>query len=517
MRERLRLAVPNKGRLVDPTLSLLHDAGLVFEEHDRSLVSRVQNHPLDILFVRTGDVIEFVGDGVADLGITGGDLLAETGAELPVVRELGYGRCRLAAAVPSDSPYQSIAELAGHRVATSHPNVARRYFAGQGIAVDVVPLSGAVEVAPRLGVAEGIVDLVSTGSTLAMNGLRPIGDILASEAVLVANPAALQARAAELDGIVTMLGAVIAARGRKYLMMNAPATHLAELEDLLPGLESPSVIPLAHAGMIAIHAVVGADEVWGLLPALKAAGRVRDPRAADREDPPVTATGVDAELRLRRLDLRAPDAAAVAERDALFRRGAVPDPAVREAARGILADVRARGAVAVRDAAARFGGGRPDGRLLLTRAELAAAADALPAAQRSALETAIANVRRFAETQRPVSSRTVIVPGVELERRWLPVSRVGAYVPGGSAPYPSSLVMTRRPGAGRGRRGDRRRVARRPERRRRPRPAGRGRAARHRRAARRGRRPGDRRPRVRASGCGPAAGRSRRRARAARG
>ena len=131
MRERLRLAVPNKGRLVEPTLSLLHDAGLVFEEHDRSLVSRVQNHHLDILFVRTGDVIEFVGDGVADLGITGGDLLAETGAELPVVRELGYGRCRLAAAVPSDSPYESIADLAGRRVATSHPNVTRRFFAGQ--------------------------------------------------------------------------------------------------------------------------------------------------------------------------------------------------------------------------------------------------------------------------------------------------------------------------------------------------------------------------------------------------
>jgi ATP phosphoribosyltransferase len=272
MRERLRLAVPNKGRLVEPTLSLLHDAGLVFEEHDRSLVSRVQNHHLDILFVRTGDVIEFVGDGVADLGITGGDLLAETGAELPVVRELGYGRCRLAAAVPADSPYESFADLAGRRVATSHPNVARRFFAGQSIAVDVVPLSGAVEVAPRLGVAEGIVDLVSTGSTLAMNGLRPIGDILASEAVLVANPTAARQRADELDAIVTMLGAVIAARGRKYLMMNAPATHLTELEALLPGLESPSVIPLAHAGMIAIHAVVGADEVWGLLPRLKAAG-----------------------------------------------------------------------------------------------------------------------------------------------------------------------------------------------------------------------------------------------------
>ncbi len=272
MRERMRLAVPNKGRLVEPTLSLLHDAGLVFEEHDRSLVSRVQNHPLDILFVRTGDVIEFVGDGVADLGVTGGDLLAETGAELPVVRELGYGRCRLAAAVPSESPYQSIADLAGHRVATSHPNIARRYFEGQSIPVDVVTLSGAVEVAPKLGVADAIVDLVSSGSTLAMNGLRPIGDILASEAVLVANPAASRQRSGELDAIVTMLGAVIAARGRKYLMMNAPATHLEELEDLLPGLESPSVIPLAHAGMIAIHAVVGADDVWGLLPRLRAAG-----------------------------------------------------------------------------------------------------------------------------------------------------------------------------------------------------------------------------------------------------
>jgi len=272
MRERLRLAVPNKGRLVEPTLGLLHDAGLMFEEHDRSLVARVQNHPLDILFVRTGDVVEFVRDGVADLGITGMDILDETGAELPVLRSLGYGRCRLAAAVPADAPYQAIADLGGVRVATSHPNATRRFFEGQGITVDVVSLSGAVEVAPRLGLADAIVDLVSTGSTLAMNGLRAVGDILASEAILIADPAAVRERAAELEAVVAMLGSVIAARGRKYLMMNAPETHLPELEALLPGLESPSVIPLAHAGMIAIHAVVGTDDVWGLLPRLKAAG-----------------------------------------------------------------------------------------------------------------------------------------------------------------------------------------------------------------------------------------------------
>jgi ATP phosphoribosyltransferase len=268
----MRLAIPNKGRMVEPTLHLLHDAGLVFDEHDRSLVARVQNFDLDILFVRTNDVIEFVGDGVADLGITGIDLLAETGAELPRIRSLGYGRCRLAAAVPSDTPYQSVEELAGLRVATAHPATARRFFAGRNIQVDVIPISGAVEVAPRLGLAEAIVDLVSTGSTLVMNGLRPIGDVLESEAVLVANPTARLEMGPAIEAIDTMLGAVIAARGKKYLMMNAPAGRLSELERLLPGLESPSVIPLAHEGMIAIHSVVGADDVWGLLPRLKAGG-----------------------------------------------------------------------------------------------------------------------------------------------------------------------------------------------------------------------------------------------------
>jgi ATP phosphoribosyltransferase len=268
----MTLAVPNKGRLVEPTLHLLHDAGLVFEERDRSLVSRVENVDLDILFVRTNDVVEFVRDAVADLGITGGDLLAEAGVSLPVVRRLGYGRCRLTAAVPDDAPQERIEDLAGLRVATAHPRATRAWFAARAIDVEVIPLSGAVEVAPRLGLAEAIVDLVSTGATLVTNGLRAIGDLLASEAILVGNPAALDDRAGDVDRLVTMLGAVLEGRRRKYLMMNAPAERLAELEGLLPGLESPSVIPLAHAGMIAIHAVVSADDVWGLLPRLKAAG-----------------------------------------------------------------------------------------------------------------------------------------------------------------------------------------------------------------------------------------------------
>jgi ATP phosphoribosyltransferase len=270
--QRITLAVPNKGRLVEPTLHLLHDAGLVFEERDRSLVSRVENVAVDILFVRTNDVVEFVRDAVADLGITGADLLAESGVELPVVRRLGYGRCRLTAAVPRDAVQQGVEELAGLRVATSHPRATRRWFADRSIDVEVIPLSGAVEVAPRLGLAEAIVDLVSTGATLATNGLRSIGDLFPSEAILVGSPAALDAQADDVDRLNTMLGAVLEGRRRKYVMMNAPADRLGELEALLPGLESPSVIPLAHPGMIAIHAVVGADDVWALLPRLKDAG-----------------------------------------------------------------------------------------------------------------------------------------------------------------------------------------------------------------------------------------------------
>jgi ATP phosphoribosyltransferase len=268
----MTLAVPNKGRLVEPTLRLLHDAGLVFEERDRSLVSRVENVDLDILFVRTNDVVEFVRDAVADLGITGADLLAESEVDLPVVRSLGYGRCRLTAAVPTNAAQQRVEDLAGLRVATSHPRATRRWFADRSIPVEVISLSGAVEVAPRLGLAEAIVDLVSTGATLASNGLRSIGDLLPSEAILVGNPGALDARAEDVDRLSTMLGAVLEGRRRKYVMMNAPAERLGELEALLPGLESPSVIPLAHAGMIAIHAVVGSDDVWALLPRLKNAG-----------------------------------------------------------------------------------------------------------------------------------------------------------------------------------------------------------------------------------------------------
>lgn len=272
MTERLRLAVPNKGRLLVPSLDLLRGAGYAFEERERALVARVRNAPFDILFVRTGDVAEFVADGVADLGITGSDLLAETASRLPQVRRLGFGRCRLVVAVPDDGPETDVRDLAGRRIATAHPGFVRRWFDARGIDVDVVSLSGAVEVAPKLGLADAIADLVSSGSTLIVNGLRPLVEILEAEATLIASDASLAAHAEGIASLDLMLGAAVAARGKRYVMMNAPEDRLATIEGLIPGLGSPTVLPLSRAGMIAVHVVVDADSIADLLPRLRAAG-----------------------------------------------------------------------------------------------------------------------------------------------------------------------------------------------------------------------------------------------------
>ena len=269
---RLTLAVPAKGRMAEPTLRLCADAGLSFETTERSLVVPCANAPVDLLLVRPSDIPEYVQDGVVHLGVTGANLVVEANADVVTLAELGFARCTLQAAVPNDAPQASIADLDGLRVATAYPVSTKMLLDERGIEAELVPVSGSVEATPRLGLADAIVDLVSTGSTLVMNGLRQVGDVLASEAILVANPTAQLERADELGAIDTMLSAVLAARGRKYLMMNAPAGRQRDLETLLPSLESPTVIPLAHDGMIAIHSVVGADEVWGLLPRLKAAG-----------------------------------------------------------------------------------------------------------------------------------------------------------------------------------------------------------------------------------------------------
>ncbi len=268
----LRIAVPNKGRLEEPARELLAHSGMRFERTVRSLSVPVANVDVELLFVRTEDIPELVADGVAGMGITGLDLIEESGIAVDVSLELGFGRCRLAAAVPVNSDVESIADFAGLRIATSHRGITDRFFAGKGIAVTTVPLRGSVEVAPRLDVADAIVDLISTGSTMRVNGLRPVATLLESQAVLICRPGLDGVEAELASQVTTMLRAVMAGRSRRYVLMNAPRAEVEALSAIIPGLDAPTVVPLADSDMVAVHSVVGADEVWSVLPRLKAAG-----------------------------------------------------------------------------------------------------------------------------------------------------------------------------------------------------------------------------------------------------
>jgi ATP phosphoribosyltransferase len=267
---RLKVAVPNKGRLAEPSLRLLEHAGLDFEAGDRRLFCPCQNAPIDLLFVRAEDVPEYAADGVVDCGITGSNLVMERGVNAPTILRLGYARCSLQVAVPSEAPQQRLQDLEGLSVATAYPRTTQRYFADQAVAVSLIEIRGAVEVTPRLGVAQAIVDLVSTGTTLATNGLRPLARILDAEAVLIANPDAGLGR--EIAQLKLMLESVVRARHQKYLMMNAPRVSLDAIRQLIPGLGSPTVMQLADPSMIAIHSVVDADRVWEVLGPLEQAG-----------------------------------------------------------------------------------------------------------------------------------------------------------------------------------------------------------------------------------------------------
>ncbi|HXH88693.1 MAG TPA: ATP phosphoribosyltransferase [Gaiellaceae bacterium] len=269
---RLTLAVPSKGRMSEPALRLCADAGLSFEATERALLVPCANAPVDLLLVRPSDIPEYVQDGVVHLGITGANLVVEAAADVVTLAELGFARCTLQAAVPEDASLNSVADLAGLRVATAYPVTTRACLAEAGVAAELITISGSVEAAPRLGLADAIVDLVSTGSTASANGLRLIGTLLESQAVLVGSEAALADKRELVERFELMLGGVVAARRRRYLMMNVPVDALEIVESLIPGMGSPSVLDLADPTMKAVHAAVDADDLWDLLAPLKAAG-----------------------------------------------------------------------------------------------------------------------------------------------------------------------------------------------------------------------------------------------------
>ena len=273
---RIRIAIPNKGRLSEQTLELFEQAGLKAAfRADRALVASL-GQDFQAIFVRAQDIPEYVADGAAELGVTGSDLVAESGRDVEEILHLGFGKCRLIVAVKDESPVKSAKDLPpGTRVATSFPRCATRYFESLGISIEIAPVSGATEIAPHLGVADVIVDLTSTGSTLRVHGLRELDTILDSSARLVASPATGgdPSMRCAIGDLSAALESVLRAHEKRYLMANVPRARLDEVRDVIPGLSGPTIVDVLDGGAwVAAHAVVEADRVYQTISRLKGLG-----------------------------------------------------------------------------------------------------------------------------------------------------------------------------------------------------------------------------------------------------
>ena len=279
-RNRLHIAIQKSGRLSERSRQLLSDAGLKISDGGKKpLTARVENFPLDLMFVRDDDIPTFVGDGVCELGIVGQNVLEEyalgqSGPRFEEVAKLGFGRCSLKIAAPESLNFFTVAMLSGQRIATSYPRLLGRFLAQRGIEAEVVTMRGAVELAPRLGIARFICDLVSTGATLEANGLAAVEDVFDSEAVLVRTLKPIDAAHAEkAKALQTRIEGVIATAESKYIVLNAPESALAAIAEILPGAEAPTIVPLAgRPGHFAVQAVCQESVFWETLERLKAAG-----------------------------------------------------------------------------------------------------------------------------------------------------------------------------------------------------------------------------------------------------
>ena len=272
----LRIALPNKGRLSEEARELFTDAGLEIRAAGPRALTASLGSEFQALFVRAQDIPEFVADGAADAGVTGLDLIRESGRDLDELADLGFGACRLAVAAKDDSGVQSLDDIrTGARVATVFPRITKWFFDLRGQSVEVVPISGAAEIAPHIGIADVIVDLVSTGSTLRVNGLREIATVLESTCRLISTPAvrADPTQARTLNELVAALGSVIAARGKRYVMANVPRARLEEVKRIVPGINGPTVIDIMDGGEhVAVHSVVNAATIYRTIADLKALG-----------------------------------------------------------------------------------------------------------------------------------------------------------------------------------------------------------------------------------------------------
>lgn len=268
----LRIAIQKSGRLYEDSVRLLKECGIELRNVKDRLKTESDNFPLEVFFLRDDDIPQYVEDGVADIGIVGENVLLEKDRQAEVVEKLGFGKCRLSIAIPRGQEYGGVESLRGKRIATSYPVLVRKHLQKHGVEAEIHEISGSVEIAPGIGLADVVADLVSSGSTLFMNGLKEVDSILQSQAVLIRHTH-LNAEAMQLlDKLLFRIRSVKKAKRNKYVLLNAPNDKLNEIISLLPGMKSPTVLPLAESGWSSVHSVLSEDEFWEKIEQLKAAG-----------------------------------------------------------------------------------------------------------------------------------------------------------------------------------------------------------------------------------------------------
>jgi ATP phosphoribosyltransferase len=268
----LKIAVQKSGRLYDHSLQLLKECGIEINNGNRQLKAVAFNFPVEVYFLRDDDIPQYVFDGVADVGFVGENVVYEKSKEIEVVSKLGFGRCRLSIAVPKNMNYASVADLENLKIATSYTKLLQNFLSDKNVSAEIHEISGSVEIAPGIGLADAICDLVSSGSTLFTNGLKEAEVILQSEAVLIANKNLSEENKGVLDKLLMRIRAVKAARNNKYIMLNAPNTQLKNIASVLPGMKSPTIVPLAESGWSSVQSVVNESDFWDIIEKLKSFG-----------------------------------------------------------------------------------------------------------------------------------------------------------------------------------------------------------------------------------------------------
>ena len=268
----IRLAIQSKGRLNEERVKLLKDSGIDVDDTKRKFIGKASDFPLELLYLRDDDIPGVVCDGAADLGIVGFNEIAESGADVVVIRKLGFGKCRISLAVPKEVDYPGLSWFQGRSIATSYPSVLKKFLSEQGISAQSREIKGSVEIAPTAGIADAIFDIVSSGGTLVSNGLREVEVVLESEAVLIGRKDAESGKQKLIDSILFRFDAVRESRGKKYILMNIPSDKLEDAMRLLPSMRSPTVMPLALDGWCSIHSVVDDSDLWHTVESLKQIG-----------------------------------------------------------------------------------------------------------------------------------------------------------------------------------------------------------------------------------------------------